>query len=172
MIRIPLFALLFAVTAVWAVAQDPTAGHDQHEDHDNHDDHVAEAAGIRAIHGWTNATTGGSALVFVDIENRSDAVMTLLGAETDIAAGVELVALENVGGELRYTTIPQMPVAPGVKVVLAPNGLALRLDGLFGSLDEGGHFTVDLLLDDATLSVTIEIESADAMQHSHAGHSH
>lgn len=49
---------------------------------------------------------------------------------------------------------------------------ALRLDGLSHSLEEGGDVTLELLLDGVTLSVTVEVESAGVMQHSHTGHSH
>lgn len=140
-------------------------------DHD-HDDHVAEAEGIRAIHAWTNATTARSALVYVEIENSSATDISLTGGEAENAGQVELVGLQNRAGALSYVTIPELPVAAGSRMVLAPNGVALQLDGLSAPLTEGGHFDMELHFGETHLDIVVEIESAGANQHSHAGHNH
>lgn len=155
---------IFLLTALLAA---PAFAHD----HD-HADHVAEAEGIRAIHAWSNATTARSALVFVEIENLSDAPVTLTGAETAIAAQVELVGLQNRAGSLSYVAIPELPIAPGTRMVLAPNGVALQLGSLSAALTEGEHFDMELHFGETHLDITVEIESATATQHSHAGHQH
>lgn len=160
MIRAALFSL--ALIASPALAQDDHA----------HDEHVAEANGIRAIHAWANATDASGALVYVDIANGSDGLVTLIGAETEIAASAEIVGLENTGGELTYTAIPALPIPAGADMVFAPNGLAIALSGLTGALVEGNHFDLELEFEGFHLELEVEIESASATQHSHAGHNH
>ena len=136
------------------------------------DHHVVEAQGIRAVHAWANATTGSSALVFVEIANISETTVILLGTETGMAASAELVGLENKGGELTYTPIPTMPVAPGSELVLSPNGLAIRLSGLTGPLLEGEEFEIEFEFEQTRLHAHVGIESSTATQHRHSGHHH
>ena len=152
--------LSLALLAVPALAQD------------DHDHHVAEASGIRAVHAWANATDASSALVYVEIENASDRAVALTGAHTGIAQSAELVGLQNSGGELSYTAIPEMPLPAGSELVLSPNGLAIQLSGLTGPLVEGETFEIEFQFGDIHLPATVAIEPADATQHSHAGHQH
>lgn len=167
MIRACLIVLALLATTI--MAQGTYAHGEAHQDYD---DHVVEADGVRATHAWTNATTGSTALVYVELENISESAVTLTGAETELAASAQLVGLENTGGELVYTVIPQMPVAAGSKMVLSPNGLAIRLEGLTAPLVHGEHFHIEIALGDVHLDTAVEIESATATQHSHAGHQH
>lgn len=146
------------------------ANHDHNDSHE--DEHVTEARGIRAVHAWTNATEGQEAYVFVDLENTTDEPVTLLGGSTGIAQAVTLVGFANNGGELSYAPIPQMPIAGQSEIVLSPNGLAMQLTGLSQPLVQGGTFEMEFLLDKMHLDVVVEIESATATQHSHAGHQH
>lgn len=155
-----------------ALLATPAFAQEVHDGHEDHDDHVAEANGIRALHAWTNATSGSTALMYVEIENGSDAEVILTGGETEIAQSVELVGLQNSGGELSYTAIPEMPIAAGSEMVLSPNGLALQLNGLSEALVEGEHFHIDIEFGDIHLDTSVEIQSATATQHSHAGHNH
>lgn len=155
-----------AIFAVLLAASPATA-----DDHD-HDHHVAQEAGIRAVHAWTNATRASTALVFVDITNSTDAPVNLIGAKTDIAASARLVALENAGGVLGLQPIPHMPVPAGTTVHLGLDGLAIELASMTTRLTEGAHFDLHLLFDGIELPVVVEIESETARQHSHAGHAH
>jgi len=157
MIRAYLFT--FALMATPAFAQD---GHN----------HVAEADGLRAVHAWVNATTASTALVYADLENTSEADVVLTGAEADVAASAQLVGLENADGQLRYAPIPQMPIPAGSEITLAPNALAIQLSGLAKSLVEGETFEIEFEFGDTHLHATVEIQSATAAQHSHAGHQH
>ena len=158
MIRVTLFAL--ALLATPAMAQD------------GHDHHVAEADGLRAVHAWANATTASTALVYADLENTSGHAATLIGAEAEIAASAQLVGLENAAGELRYVPIPEMPIPAGSEIILSPNGLAIQLSGLTGPLIEGESFEIEFEFGDTHLHATVDIHSATATQHSHAGHQH
>lgn len=182
MIRAALLSLVLLGTPAFAQEthdEHAQEHHEEHGDHDHeehgheeHDDHVAEADGIRAVHAWTNATSGSAALVYVEIENTSDADVTLTGGETELAQSVELVGLQNSGGELSYVPIPEMPIPAGSEMLLSPNGLALQLNGLTEPLVEGEHFHIDIEFGDVHLDTAVEIESATATQHSHAGHQH
>eukprot|EP00873_Tetraselmis_striata_P032713 jgi/Tetstr1/452977/TSEL_040013.t1 len=170
MIRAALFSL--ALVASPAFAQDDHSD-EHHEEHaQEEDEHVSEANGIRAVHAWANATDASTALVYVDIENGSDELATLIGAETESAASAEIVGLENTGGELSYTAIPALPIPAGADMIFAPNGLAIALSGLTGPLAEGEHFDLELEFETFHLDLEVEIESATATQHSHAGHNH
>lgn len=164
MIRAALVSLALLAT--------PAFAHDDHAEDHEHDHHVAEAEGLRAIHAWANATTGSTALVYVELENTSDTDATLTGAHSDIAASAQLVGLENSGGQLTYTPLPLMPVPAGREIVLSPNGMAIQLTGLTQPLVEGDHFEIEFEFDGLHLDAVVEIESANATQHSHAGHQH
>lgn len=159
MFRHAFFALLLAASPAMA---------DSHD----HDHHIAQEAGIRAIHAWTNATRASTALIFVDITNSTDAPVNLMGAKAEIAASARLVALENAGGVLGLQPIPLMPIPAATTVHLRPDGLAIELTGLGTRLIEGAHFDLHLLFDGLELPVVVEIESQSARQHSHAGHAH
>lgn len=55
---------------------------------------------------------------------------------------------------------------------LAPNGLAIRLEGLAAPLEEGETVDVTFTFDTGAVEVHVAVEDADARQHSHAGHQH
>jgi copper(I)-binding protein len=65
-----------------------------------------------------------------------------------------------------------LPVAPETEMMLAPQGVALRLDGLSRDLAEGDSFNVTVSFAQSDVALTVEVEAADATQHSHAGHAH
>ncbi|AEQ50728.1 copper chaperone PCu(A)C [Pelagibacterium halotolerans] len=171
MIRAALFSLALIASPAFAQDDHSDEHHEEHE-HEDHDEHVAQANGVRAIHAWANATDASGALVYVDIENGSDALVTLIGAETEIAATAEIVGLENTGGELTFTAIPALPIPAGADMVFAPNGLAIALSDLSAPLAEGEHFDLELEFETFHLDLEVEIESPTATQHSHAGHNH
>lgn len=157
--------LTLALLAAPAVAED-------HDDHDHHDEHVAETGGVRAVHAWTNATSGSSALVYVELENTAGTDVVLTGAESDLAASAGLVGLQNTGGQLVFVPIPEMPMPAGSSLLLAPNGLAIQLIGLSQPLVQGERFEIEFLFGDFDLHAMVDIESTTATQHSHAGHQH
>lgn len=145
----------------------------QHDDdHEEHSDHKGSTNGISALHAWIRATSGQEALLFVEIENGSDRDVRILGAETQIAEAVELVGFQLKDGEADYVVLPSMPVKPGKDLVLAPNGLALRLTGLKQAFEKGDSFEIELEFDVGPIDMTVQVEATDATQHSHAGHQH
>lgn len=150
------------------------SGSRQHaEEHaDEHAEHVSELDGMRAVHGWTNATHSGVAHVYVELENTTDKTFTLTGAHADVADEAMLAGFRLVNGEPRHEPIEAMPLDPSSTLVLSPNGLSILLDGLSGPLIEGEHFELYLETDAGTLDVHVAVESVNARQHGHAGHAH
>lgn len=146
------------------------AGHHDHDEDEAH--HLAEHNGVRALHAWTPATDGPSALVFVTIENRSGKDVRLEGAESELAEAAELVGFQMQDGEPAYVALPFVPVKPGRELVLQPNGLAIRLTGLSRPLSKGGEIEVEFHFDTGHIAMHVQVEAANAANHSHAGHQH
>ena len=146
------------------------AGHLDHEEEEAH--HLAEIDGVRALHAWTRATGEDTALVFVTIENKGEAEVKLEGAESAAAKTAELVGFQLKDGEPTYVALPFVSVKPGRKLVLQPQGLAIRLVGLAQPLEKGDELEVEFEFDTGHLEMHVQVEAADATQHSHAGHQH
>ncbi|MGB0659999.1 MAG: copper chaperone PCu(A)C [Mangrovicoccus sp.] len=147
------------------------AHHD--DDHDDHgDEHSAELGGIHALHAWARATEEKIGFVFVEIENEGDAEVILTGAETEIAESVELVGFTLQNGTGVYQPIPAMPIAAGTHLELEPEGLAFRLTGLSTHLEQGEEFEIEFEFSTGHMEMHVQIEAANASQHSHAGHQH
>jgi periplasmic copper chaperone A len=66
-----------------------------------------------------------------------------------------------------------MPIPAGSELDLEPNALFFKLEGLKQALVEGEDYEVEVHFAEAGSGlVEVEIEAADAIQHSHAGHAH
>lgn len=139
---------------------------------DDNDHHVSEANGLRIIHAWTPATSDGEALVFMEIENKSENDVVLKGGKSEIAGAVELVGFQMTDGSPAYDTLPLMPIKSGFKVTLAPKGVALRMTDLSKPLEKGNEFKTQVIFDNAALDIHVEVGDADARKHSHAGQAH
>lgn len=163
--------------------------HEDHEDHEEHDDHedredhahseddegsehVSTMGEVRLLHGWTRATEADTALIFVEVVNEGENSVTLTGGRSDLAETASLVGFTLTDGDPSYVDLLALPVAPGTEMMLAPQGVALRLDGLSRDLAEGDSFEVTISFADNDVVLTVEVEAADATQHSHAGHAH
>ncbi|KAF0282838.1 copper chaperone PCu(A)C [Spiribacter roseus] len=142
------------------------------DEHGHEDDHLSTADDVRLLHGWTRATTADNALVFVEIENTGSTPVTLSGGAAELAESAALVGFTLTDGKPSYPELPGLPVAPGTQMVLAPQGVALRLDGLSRDLTEGDRFDLTLDFAETEAELTVEVEAADATQHGHAGHAH
>ena len=152
-------------------------GHDEEHAQDDHahddDDHLAEAAGLRLVHAWSRATDDDETLVFVEIENSGDSTRSLIGGGSPHAAAAEVVGFRLVDGTPSYQPLPEVPIAPGADMTLAPEGLALRLTGLDEALEEGGTLPVTFDFDDGLeIRAIAQIEASNATHHSHAGQMH
>lgn len=135
-------------------------------------DHVAEAGGLRVVHAWTAATGGPDALVFMEVENRGNAPVTLTGAAAEGAAEATLVGHALADGATAWTPLPGVPVEAGGELHLEPNVLAIRLAGLAAPLEAGAQLDLDLRFGEVVLPVEVAVEPEGATAHSHAGHAH
>jgi copper(I)-binding protein len=160
----PLFRKMLLALASSVMLAAPL-GAEEHE-------HVATAGDIRIVHAWARAAAGGGdTLVFMEIENKG-AADRLLSAETDKASSAEPVGITMKDGA--STTTPLGPVDIGTgETVLDPGGMAIALRGLTGNLVKGEDFDLTLQFEKAgAVELDVEIEAADATEHSHAGHAH
>lgn len=139
---------------------------------DDHSHHLSDLDGFRAVHAWTRATSGGEAMVFVELENRRDSDVLVEGAESDIAAAAALVAFDLKDGVPSYSVLPPLPVPAGREMHFEPDALAIRLTGLTRRLAEGEAFDMHLETSLGEIALHVEVEAATAQHHSHAGHSH
>ncbi|MEL6168002.1 MAG: copper chaperone PCu(A)C [Pseudomonadota bacterium] len=140
---------------------------------DDHDDHLSEADGVRIIHAWTNATSEGEARVFLEIENTGTSDIMLTGGDTEIADTVTVMGTTFSSKGTGATEIGTFPIPAGSEMALTPDGLFLMLSGLETTLAEGEEFEMHVELDPlGEIEIHVDVEAADATQHSHAGHAH
>jgi len=133
---------------------------------------VAQIGDLRLIHAWSRATEDDEALVFVDIENHGTTEIMLTGGQTPLARSVEVVGFQLQGARGVYVPLGDLPIAAGSKMALTPEGVALRLDGLSQPLHQGDTFPMEIEVGHTHADVVVQIEAANARQHSHAGHQH
>lgn len=166
-------SIILAALLVPAAAFAEGSGHGHAtEEGVSEDEHVTELDHVRLVHAWSRATDGDETLVFMEIENGGDAAVVLTGGETAVAAAVEVVGYQLQGGTGTHVVLGDVPIAAGARMTLAPDGVALRLTGLSEPLHEGESFALKVLLGDRAADVTVAVEAATALQHSHAGHDH
>ena len=140
---------------------------------DDHGDHLAEAESLRVLHAWTNAGAEDTAQVYMEIENTGEEPSNLTAAS---AEGVEMVTfvaspLQAVGGVPE--TLDGILLPPGVETKLEPRGLYVLLHGVEAPREEGGEVELTLTFEpQGEIEVHVQVEAADATEHSHAGHSH
>ncbi len=159
--RLTLAALLTATSLSPALAAE-----------DEHSDHLSELDGVEVLHAWARATDGDEAFVYMEITNtRADEVM-LVGGESEIAEEVHLMAIDYVSGG-KMVELEELPIPAGGETVLSPEGVFLELHGLMNTLSEGDEFEMHVELAPlGEVEIHVEVEAADAENHSHAGHNH
>ena len=137
------------------------------------DKHLVEVEGVEILHAWAQASDGPDGRVFVEIENEGDVPIVLLGGEApDVAGSVALMGASIKAGGAP-SPVAEMPIEPGNHIDLVPDGLYLALSDLKTPLTEGEEFEMHLLLEPhGEVEIHVEIEAANATQHSHAGHNH
>lgn len=165
--------------AVDAATEAHEDDHDHaHDDDHGHEENADDAAhsfdvdGVKVVHPWMNATNGRDALIFLELENSSDASVSLEGAEVPFAETAMLVGFTLKDGEGAYQPLPSVPVQPGRSLDLQPEGLAILASGLNQRFTEGDTAKMSLVTSVGTIALTVAVESAGARQHSHAGHNH
>ncbi len=136
------------------------------------DKHVGRVGDLKILHVWTRATSSLSQPVdiFLEIENARNADQ-LVGAASDIAAKAAIVGLSYKPGTVAFLESAEVP-ARG-QLVLEPDGIAIRLEGLKQPLKQGQDFQIRLTFQNAgSVMVTGEVMAANARRHGHAGHGH
>lgn len=162
---------LLAVATALALPGLALAGETDHA-HADHADHLASMGDVRLLHAWARATRSDTALVFVEIENTGQTPVSLIGGEAGLAASVTLVGFQMKGGTGGYVDLPALPIAAGGTMALAPEGVALRLEGLERALEAGQSFEMEVEFAEGHAALAVQIEPANARSHSHAGHAH
>lgn len=140
---------------------------------DEHSDHKAEIEGVEIIHAWTRATDGDHADVYVEIHNESGQEIMLKGGHAEgMASEVKLMGAPIQAGSAPIM-VPEVAIASGVEMDLSPEGVYLHLDGITKALAKGDEFEMELIIAPfGEVEIHVEVEAADATQHSHAGHNH
>jgi periplasmic copper chaperone A len=137
------------------------------------DKHVAKAGDLRVVHVWTRATNNvrRPADVFMEVES-SGGADRLVGAACEFADKVEIVGLASKA-DGSAVPVGSADVPERGRLVLEPNGLAIRLEGLRRALKQGQDFRLRVTFEKAgSVGVTGEVMAANARQHGHAGHRH
>lgn len=135
--------------------------------------HLAEVEGVRVLHAWTNAGDGDTAQVYMEIENTGDEASNLASASAEGAEMVTFVAspVRAEGGVPE--TLDGILLPPGVETVLEPRGLYVLLHDVAAPRAEGDELEMTLTFEpQGEVEVHVQVEAADATEHSHAGHSH
>lgn len=148
------------------------SGHDEDHDHEEGIAHVFRQGDVRVVHPWARATDSREAFVFLDFENLGATEIVLQGASADWAETAGLAGFVLKEGEGVHVPVAPVPVAGGRELVLRPQELSIRLEGIAAPLKQGGHVHLVLQTSAGPVAIDAEIEAADAMQHSHAGHKH
>ncbi len=140
--------------------------------HAEEDEHVATVGDIRIVHPWARAAAAGSdTLVFMDIENKG-ATDRMLSVETGKAGNAEIAGITMKDGNTTTTPLGTVDVGSG-ETMLDPGGMAIVLHDLTEDLVKGEDFQLTVRFEKSgAVELDVEIEAADATQHSHAGHAH
>lgn len=129
-------------------------------------------AALSLAEGWVKAVDSGMTAAFGVLENSSAAPITLVSAQTDAAATVELhETVEDESGAM-----VMRPVAGGLVVPaggthdLAPGGDHIMLMGVTDPIEPGEDVTIVLTTDDGgTLTVTVPARSFSGAEESYDG---
>ena len=116
---------------------------------------------IKVEHAWARASRGPEGQVFMTLHNEGGADR-LVGARTDAAERVEIHGFVMAAG--KRASRPRGPVALAA---------GQALEGLKRPLVKGEAIELEVVFAQAGAGeVHVEVEAADAKQHSHAGHRH
>jgi copper(I)-binding protein len=149
--RRTLLAVLSAMTALPAAAQDMTAGD------------------IAILQPWTRAAgANGNGAAYLRLRNAGAQADRLLSASTPAARVVELHTMERDGNVMRMRPVPDIALPPGQTVELRPGGLHIMLIGLTAPLVQGGRVPLTLRFERAgEMRVELDIQAAGARAPAH-----
>ncbi len=109
-------------------------------------------AGVLIEDPWIReAPPGARALAgYMRLENRGDAPVALLLANSDTFERIELHHTLQVDGTMRMVEVDHVPLPPGETVAFAPGGLHLMLFTPREPLRAGDGVTIELTFSDGT----------------------
>jgi copper(I)-binding protein len=110
---------------------------------------VLQAANVTLKSAWMRPAPGGAetARAYVDIE--SDAPVELVGADTPVARGVQIVLVRRIDDPDSEQVVKSLPVPVGPATRLAYRGNHLRLLGIAHDLGNGDPVPLTLTFKDA-----------------------
>ena len=125
---------------------------------------------------WARATPGSAPVAggYLRISNKGNQAERLLGASTDIAAGVEFHTMSIEDGIMKMRQLDAgLVIEPGASVELKPGGLHLMFTGLKRPLKQGENFEVTLIFEKAgSASFTFQVEALGAKAPAGSGNDH
>jgi periplasmic copper chaperone A len=126
---------------------------------------AAPVVGVPSIeNAWARAAGAGTnSAVYLTIRNRGTGEEVLIGAQSDVAAAVEVHRTTMEGGVMRMQLAGNVSLPAGGTVVLEPGGLHVMLMGLHRPLSPGATMKVTLLFERAG-SVEVQVPVRDATQ--------
>lgn len=129
-------------------------------------------AALSLADGWVKAVDSGMTAAFGVLENSSEAPITLVSAQTDAAAMVELhETVEDGSGAMVMRPVDGGFVVPaGGTHELAPGGDHIMLMGVTDPIEPGEDVTIVLTTDDGgTLTVSLPARSFSGAEESYDG---
>jgi periplasmic copper chaperone A len=122
---------------------------------------------------YARATPAGalSGVVYMTLENKTNAADRLTGASSDVAAQVQIHEMSMVNGVMQMRQIADgLPIPAGESVALKPGGYHVMLIGLRKQLAAGETLPLTLTFEKAgNISVTVPIKAMGSLQDSHGG---
>jgi iron complex outermembrane receptor protein len=116
-------------------------------------------------HPWSRPVAAGipTGVAYLSITNNGSTGEILLGGRSSAALRVEMHQTIVSEGMARMRPLPQIAIAPGATVRIAPGGIHLMLFGLKQPLTLGANVPLTLLFRNAgEVEVTIKVEARDA----------
>jgi len=134
--------------------------------------HLFVIGGLEVLHPWTPEPSGSDAFLYMELLNKGRAPVQILSAQTPDGIYGTMVGFVMRSGEMGFEPLPALPIGAGQRLDFEPDVLAIRFDSPETPLREGDLWEVVLQTSAGTLPLLVAVESKDARQHSHAGHSH
>lgn len=137
---------------------------------------VAHEGLVRVLDTWARATpsVAREGAVYLTVVNTGDSADRLIGAETPVAASVELHASVRQGKGVTMRTLRAVEIPSGHSEIFRPGETHLMLLGLKRQLKEGDSFRLTLRFERAgTVEVSVRVVDLGAKEagsrHPHNG---
>lgn len=136
---------------------------------------AAEPNTVTVSHAWVRALPPGQAntAAYLTISNPGEALLTVVGASTELADKVEFHTNREVDGYQRMVQLEHLELAPGQVLALTPGGTHLMLLGLDHMPAPGDKVSLCLQLAAGNeVCTSADVRKSAAEQSSHDHHQH